>query len=82
MAIFVFIFTMKRNQKPSLSARQSVHLMLGSLRGLQAFREAWLRVFLLPNLVHARPHAGNANRWAELYWQLSLTITILFSVGR
>ena len=20
--------------------------------------------FLLPNIVHARPHAGNANRWA------------------
>jgi len=21
--------------------------------------------FLLPNRVHARPHAGNANRWAD-----------------
>ena len=35
----------------------------GALR--QAFRGCLaLSFFLLPSKVHARPHAGNANRWA------------------
>ena len=42
--------------------QQSVHWTLGSLRDLQAF--SGFEFFLLPSIVHARPSASNANRWA------------------
>jgi hypothetical protein len=39
-----------------------MHWTLGILRHFRVF--FWLRVFLLPNIVHAHPSASNANRWA------------------
>ena len=41
-----------------------MHLTCGILRHFQAF--FGFEFFLLPNIVHARPHAGNANRSAAL----------------
>jgi hypothetical protein len=49
--------------KQHKTIQQSVQLTCGSLRGLGAF--FWLRAFFyISNIVHVRPLAGNASRWA------------------
>ena len=50
----------------SAAAEHSVHLTCGTaLRACGTYGEHFsgLEFFLLPSIVHARPHAGNANRW-------------------
>jgi|GEM_PF-5894055 len=41
-----------------------VHLTCGSLRHASRKHFSGFEFFLLPSRIHARPHAGNANRWA------------------
>jgi len=45
------------------ASQHSVHPTCGSLRDLQAFFLA-SGFSYISSIVHARPHAGNANRWA------------------
>ena len=48
----------------SAAAEHSVHLTCGTaLRACGIFEHfSGLEFFLLPSIVHARPHAGNAHR--------------------
>ena len=46
---------------------QSVHWTLGTARRACRIFEHFsgFGFFLLPSIVHTRPHAGNAHRWAH-----------------
>jgi hypothetical protein len=61
------------------AAQHRVHWTLGIRRHFQAF--FWLRVFLLPSRVHARPPAGNAHRWAAEEQCVSLFFREVRQIG-
>jgi hypothetical protein len=57
------LFQMAMSLDVISAAQHSVHWTLGILPHFQAF--SGFEFFLLPNIVHARPSASNASRWAH-----------------